>query len=130
MAEVPGTSIGIVAEIEIAFASELDALASRAAQYSGSFWTAVWDGFGSAARDTELEIGAPVRVRRILDDFAEHCETCPRKEGTYNSWEDMLAVTGGVPADGSDDCQSNCRCRLQFEDPETGLWRSAFPDEF
>ena len=55
-----------------------------------------------------------VPVRRLLDPGAQHCATCPPKAREYSSWNEMLALAGGLPADGSDDCHSNCRCQIEL----------------
>jgi len=87
---------------------------NRAGLYAGLFWTMVWVGFGAALRKRFGPQGTKqVRVRRLLDPKSKHCGTCPGKAGEYESWDEMLAFTGGLPADGSDECHSNCNCTLQ-----------------
>ncbi len=87
---------------------------NRAGLYAGLFWTMVWVGFGAALRKRFGPQGTKqIRVRRLLDPKSKHCGTCPGKAGEYESWDEMLALTGGLPADGSDDCHSNCNCTLQ-----------------
>ncbi len=87
---------------------------NRAGLYAGLFWTMVWVGFGAALRKRFGPQGTTqVRVRRLLDPKSKHCGTCPGKAGEYESWDEMLALTGGLPADGSDECHSNCNCTLQ-----------------
>lgn len=49
-------------------------------------------------------------VRRILNP-ADHCATCPPKQGIYPSFSEMRRRVG-VPGDGSDDCFFNCRCSV------------------
>jgi len=90
---------------------------SRAALYAGAFWSAVWLGKSSALKRVFGEQAlSEVPVRRLLDPGAEHCASCPPKAMEYSSWDEMLMFCGGLPADGSDDCFSNCRCTLQVLD--------------
>ena len=89
---------------------------SRAGLYAGAFWTLIWIG-REAAMERVFGPQAPkeVAVRRLLDPGAAHCATCPPKAREYSSWDEMLAYCGGLPADGSDDCRSNCRCAIQIQ---------------
>lgn len=90
---------------------------NRSGLYAGSFWTLVWAGLGAAMlRKFGTQALRETPVRRLLDPGAKHCPTCPPKAGVYSSWEEMLALTGGLPADGSDICMSNCRCSIQVLD--------------
>jgi len=122
---------GVGVTIEIVFADAADAIASRASLYSGAFWSLIWEGMG-ATLDAETQAARvndrPIdnRVRRVLDDGAAHCETCPPKAGIYTDWDTMLAICGGLPGDGSDQCHSNCRCELQHWNDQTGEWSSFF----
>ncbi len=87
---------------------------NRAGLYAGLFWTAVWIGFGAAlVKQFGSQAKTAIPVRRLLDPKSKHCITCPPKAGEYSSWDEMLAFTGGLPADGSDQCHSNCNCSLQ-----------------
>jgi hypothetical protein len=84
-----------------------DAWESRLNLYSGIFWALIWMGFGSEVGDQP--------VRRLLDPRADHCSTCPPKARDYDSFNQMIAETGGVPGDGSDECVANCRCSIEVE---------------
>ena len=111
----PSATIGSIA-VDRQFAWE-----NRVGLYAGAFWTAVWVGLG-------VELVNRLRantqsVRRLLDPAAAHCTTCPPKAREYGSWNEMLAFTGGLPADGSDDCHSNCRCQIEFF--QDGEWVGA-----
>jgi len=86
-----------------------DGFNARIGTYAGAAWNAGWQGVGD-----NLKQGATRRVQRELDDLAAHCDTCPPKAGIYDSFQAMQE-TVGVPGDGSDDCFSNCRCRLLVE---------------
>jgi hypothetical protein len=88
------------------------AWASRVGLYTGAYWTAVWLGVQESMRESLQADTVP--VRRLLDPGAQHCATCPPKAREYSSWNEMLALTGGLPADGSDDCHSNCRCQIEL----------------
>ena len=104
--EVLAATIGDVALARAA------AWETRVGLYAGTYWTAIWEGVGEALRDRlDLET---VPVRRLLDPGAQHCNTCPGKALEYGSWNEMLGFTGGLPADGSDDCHSNCRCQIEL----------------
>jgi len=91
---------------------------ARTSLYAGAFWTAIWVGLGVSLINRLMADNQP--VRRFLDPGAEHCPTCPPKAREYASWNEMLGFTGGLPADGSDDCQSNCRCQIEVF--EKGEW--------
>lgn len=84
---------------------------TRVGLYTGAFWTTIWLGRESNLRKRGEVDTLP--TRRLLDPRADHCGTCPPKAGEYGSWNEMLAFTGGLPADGSDDCHSNCRCQIE-----------------
>jgi hypothetical protein len=87
---------------------------SRATLYGGAFWALAWIGVGAALEKVfGNQAKNEVPVRRILDPSAQHCSTCPPKAREYSSWNEMLAYCGGLPADGSDDCHSNCRCTIE-----------------
>lgn len=87
---------------------------NRAGLYAGLFWTVVWVGFGAAlVKQFGPQAMTAIPVRRLLDPKSKHCVTCPPKAGEYSSWDEMLAFTSGLPADGSDQCHSNCNCSLQ-----------------
>jgi hypothetical protein len=79
-------------------------------RYAGVYWRALHEGAGEQI----AELGNP-RVRRVLNDDAKHCVTCPDKEGEYESWDDMVAQVG-IPGDGSDACLANCRCWAEYWD--------------
>lgn len=84
----------------------LETLRARLLMYAGSMWTAIWEGL----RDTTK---ATLRVRRVLEDGAAHCETCPPKAKVYDSFEAMVEEVGMIGT--NDDCMSNCRCYLLVE---------------
>ena len=102
----PGTTLGELA------AKRQFAWETRTGLYAGSFWTAIWSGVGAKLISQLLQDTQP--VRRLLDPGAQHCNTCPGKAIEYGSWNEMLSFTGGLPADGSDDCVSNCRCPIEL----------------
>ena len=116
----PARPVGINIEIS------LGVIVTWAEQLSGLYWAGSFIGLGSRLRDQYGIIGASPRVRRLLWPPADHCRTCPPKEGEYESWDAMLAFCGGVPGDGSDACFSNCRCRLEYQ--SDGEWLSFFEE--
>ena len=107
----PGMTLGELA------AKRQFAWETRTGLYSGAYWTAIQAGIGASLISRLLQDTQP--VRRLLDPQAAHCTTCPGKAMEYSSWNEMLAFTGGLPADGSDECVSNCRCQIEvFQDGE------------
>lgn len=104
-------------------AADVASFVPRLRQYAGAYWESMWEGLGDWAeqRSRAGRRGA-LRVQRVLDPVAAHCTTCPPKARIYESFEDMRAVAG-VPGDGSDDCLTNCRCRLVVElEPGSGVF--------
>ncbi len=88
---------------------------NRTGLYAGLFWTMIWVASSAALKKRFGPQGTTqVKVRRLLDPKSKHCGTCPGKAGEYQSFDEMLSLTGGLPADGSDQCHSNCNCTLQF----------------
>lgn len=88
---------------------------NRGGLYAGLFWTMIWVGFASAMVRTFGQRAMSERpVRRLLDPRSSHCKTCPPKAREYASWDEMLILCGGLPADGSDACYSNCNCGIQI----------------
>lgn len=93
----------------------LEGLRARFLMYAGAMWNAIWEGLRDKTPDT-------IRVRRVLEPGAAHCETCPDKEREYNSFQAMVDEVG-LPGDGSDDCLTNCRCYLEVEtEPGSGVF--------
>jgi len=88
-----------------ALGSALSALGWRTQLYKGTFWSAIGLGVGAMLKRREND----PPVRRYLDPVADHCATCPGKEGEYESWSAMVA-TAGIPGDGNDDCNGGCKC--------------------
>ncbi len=80
---------------------------TRIGLYAGLYWTTIIIGFGSRVQPRNIP------VQRTLNPLASHCNTCPGKADVYSSWDTMLAFTGGLPGDGSDQCHSNCRCQVE-----------------
>ncbi len=95
-----------------AMIAALGALTYRIEQYAGPYWRAVQLGAGTKIE----ELGNP-RVRRVLQDGAIHCNTCPDKAGEYDSWDDMVSQVG-LPSDGSDFCGGHCLCYVLYWDGE------------
>lgn len=89
--------------------ASLGSLAWRTARYGGAFWATLGLGVSVGARRRDHP------VRRFLDPAADHCDSCPGKEGEYANWDEMVARCGGVPGDGSDTCDGNCRCGVEEE---------------
>jgi hypothetical protein len=99
-----GASIGL----------RLDVFDARIEMYASTFWAMIWMGLGARLELLEEATGLMTPVQRVLNPRAEHCSTCPPKAGIYPNWIGMLAMCGGLPADGSDECRGHCRCRIEF----------------
>lgn len=84
----------------------IEPMKARLGSYAGTYWEAIWAGTGDAYGER--------RVKRELDPMAKHCNTCPDKEGIYESFEAMEDEVG-LPGDGNDDCLGNCRCKILIE---------------
>jgi len=95
---------------ESAIVEALATFDARVEQYGVPFWTLIWAGLGERAGRVE----PTPKVRRHLDPVAVHCTTCPPKAKDYESWAVMLEACGGLPGDGSDDCEMGCRCWLEL----------------
>jgi len=108
--EDPDFTIGVQVGVH------LEIVDGAASGMGGGYWSAIFAGLAAAA-----DALGPVPVRRLLNPLAHHCDTCPPKAREYGSMDEMLAITGGFPGDGSDACFSNCRCRCQIY--QDGLWR-------
>lgn len=108
--EIREDGYDFLSAIELATAFAL----ARVSLYAGAFWTILWVALGEAL-ERVLGRGAKgnTPVERLLSP-ADHCATCPPKAGFYPSWNAMLLACGGLPADGSDNCLSNCRCYLRI----------------
>ena len=103
-----------------ALTATLGVFTGRVASYAGGFWNAIFNGIGDAI--AEDPNGDNLKVERVLDDNAKHCNTCPDKAGIYENWDDMVA-RAGIPGDGSDTCYANCRCTLKIETaPGSGVF--------
>lgn len=92
----------------------LDTLNARVASYAGAWWALFQHVVGHSAQAQSR------KVIWYLDPAAQHCADCPRfgtPEGKeYDSYEDMLRITGGKsPADGVE-CGPHCRCGLGLGD--------------
>jgi len=96
-----------IGEGAVAIGGILDTLGGRVAMYVGGWWAL----FNTIAGLGAKEHGKPVRWAR--DFLAHHCDTCLEfGDRDYESYEALLAETGGItPANGTD-CQGNCRCSL------------------
>jgi hypothetical protein len=80
---------------------------ARVAYYAGAFWALYCHTFGLNLT------GQGKRVRWKLEALANHCGTCLEfGDKNYESFEAMLAVTGGVYPSHGTDCGNNCRCVL------------------
>jgi len=92
----------------------------RPLQYIDAIIAPFWRAIGAKLRS--LFGRNQPRVMRRLDLLAEHCPTCIPKAGVYPNWETMVSQVG-VPGDGSDMCQTHCRCYILQETPGGGWVR-------
>lgn len=82
----------------------LAGLHQRVRLYTQAYWTTIWQG---------LQMANPhERVGWRLHPLAEHCPTCPDYHGDYDSWDAMLAVTGGLPGYANTECGPGCMCEV------------------
>lgn len=100
-------------EVASLISTTLFSFRGRVGLYAGQYWHAVELGIGERVKEMQRQKGEDIPVRRVLDDMAEHCETCPPKAREYPNWE-TLEATAGLPADGSDACGPNCRCYIEI----------------
>ena len=98
-----------------AIATSLMALQARTELYAGSMWAMMQDAIGERSKQQEDN-----RVRWVLEPLADHCEDCPRFAGEYESYDAMLAATGGAIPGSGVQCNGNCRCSLEFR--QNGQW--------
>lgn len=120
-----------VAEDKRALAASLERLRYRPAQYAGGAWVMGFDALridGAAEDKQRAQQGqAPVRVRWVLDPSAEHCQP---SEGRFGCPELAREYPGGwaqlptIPA-GDVTCIGNCRCHIEWLDPDTKQWERA-----
>lgn len=93
-----------------AVAGALGTFRARVATYAGPYWVLVHKGMEERAKGQEQAEGRQIPVTWHLDGKAVHCDDCPKYAGTYKSWDEMEATTGGVPSSGNSACGCNCRC--------------------
>ena len=91
-----------------AIKSLLDTMKARTGSYSGNWWAIYNHTVGKSATG---------KVAWYLDSQAQHCEDCPRfgtVGGTvYDSYDAMLATTGGMEPNRGVACEPNCRCEVR-----------------
>jgi hypothetical protein len=101
------STLGIVAGSDQDIRNQLDGFRARFLMYAGAMWNALWEGLRGATDDK-------LKVKRIMEAGAAHCDVCPDLAKVYDSFADMVAEAG-LPGDGSTPCLSNCRCKLEVE---------------
>lgn len=94
----------------VAVAGVFAPLLGRVATYASAFWQSIHHGIGDwiGQQDNPDQI----KVRRVLDPRAQHCQDCPRLAQVYESWEQMEQMAG-IPSDGNTACRANCRCHVE-----------------
>jgi len=92
------------------------ALQYRVEYYAHRYWQSLHEGAGEKID----RLGNP-RVRRVLNELARHCPTCPGKAGEYESWDVMVSQVG-LPGDSSDPCGPFCYCRIEYVNSD-GKWQ-------
>jgi hypothetical protein len=84
---------------------------ARAGSYSGAYWQVVQRGFSDRVKQEQEAQGEKVPVRWRLDYQAKHCDTClAYGNREYDSWDDMMAMTGNAMPSYKTICDGNCRC--------------------
>uniref|UniRef100_A0A6M3KWF4 Portal protein n=1 Tax=viral metagenome TaxID=1070528 RepID=A0A6M3KWF4_9ZZZZ len=99
---------------------------ARVASYAGAFWGLIHLGFVNRVKQKDAEKNTTTRVRSVLDPRARHCPQCPTYAHEYDSIDQVIAETGGVPTTWNSDCGPNCRCHLE-EEVAPGVWRRMWP---
>lgn len=91
-----------------AIASLLATATARVGSYAGAWWSVA-----QIARGLLLDEGGH-RILWQKEPGAEHCASCLKYgDQEYESFAELLRITGGIsPANGTE-CLSNCRCRLR-----------------
>ncbi len=100
-------ALGVTPGGEQDIRAQLEAFRARFLMYAGAMWNAIWEGLRAWTDDK-------LKVKRIMEEGAQHCEVCPDLAKVYDSFEDMVREAG-LPGDGSTPCLSNCRCTIQVE---------------
>jgi len=59
---------------------------------------------------SEVEDLGKQKYMWVLDPGAQHCSTCPTKNGVVHTFEEWQQL--GLPGSGVDECGANCRCSL------------------
>lgn len=116
---------------KVAMAGLLATFLARVGSYAGTHWATIMRGFGDRVKQQETALlvkmrqaaGVGVEIRADeatvpiiwrLDVSASHCRDCPDLAGIYESWDALMARTGGgTPGSGFTECRSNCRCWLE-----------------
>ena len=102
----------IVASGSAAILGVLTSMNARVESYAGGMWGAIQSGVGDVSRQAG-EAGADERVYWEKDQLAKHCEDClEHGDKEYESYDAMLAETGGKQPGAGVRCGSNCRCKL------------------
>lgn len=105
----------------VALAALFGTFIARVGSYAGAFWSTIHRGFGDVVRQLEqarrgagaAPEEAKVPVYWARDPRAQHCNTClAYGDQWYDSWDDMLALTGGIFPSNGTDCDGQCRCSV------------------
>ena len=97
-----------------AIRGSLVGLTARVEKFAGGMWTAIQEGVGEVSL-----LQADRRIIWMRDPLAKHCPSCiefgldpPGRE--FESFELMLAITGGIMPGAGTECNGNDRCQLLF----------------
>jgi len=117
----------VLASGAIAFLGVLMAKRARVESYAGVAWSTTQVAVGETAADA-AEQGGDGRVGWQRDEQAKHCDTClafgEDAPGVreYESWDALLAETGGVVPGHGTTCDGNCRCSILVHNAKTDEW--------
>lgn len=112
----------ILALGSVGILSELLKMQSRVEMYAGAQWAAIQFAVGEVAKENEAEGHGGVYWR--LDPQAKHCNDClDYGDRYYESYDQMLSLTGGAVPGAGVQCASNCRCSLEAEQADGGFAR-------
>ncbi len=93
------------------FESALFPLGARTELYAGAMWNVIMEAVGDVSEREEDN-----RIIWMREALAKHCPDCLEfgedSGKIYNSFAEMLALTGGAMPGSGVQCNGNCRCTL------------------
>jgi hypothetical protein len=100
----------VMATGAFAIAGIMWGMQARVESYAGAMWAEIQDSIGEVSKQAEDH-----RIFWALEPRAQHCDDCLEYGNReYESYEMMLAMTGGAIPGSGVQCNGNCRCRLEY----------------